>query len=235
MLRGVVTARDRSVVQFVGAHPWVVSEHVRRLLSLHSEHPIPHVAPQVARRRLAVLVGYGLLAHGMLRLFGTPLSAYWLTRRGSLFLGQDIGPGGVDIRQLHHDAAVADVHVALVGRGATQIWTARTLASARARGALPEGLLAHLGGREVHVPDLVATLADGRRVAVEVEMSRKSPRRLAEIMRAYRLARGLDEVVYLAPLEARARAIAQAAHGVSKVRVARLEQLIPSRSWPPPG
>ena len=184
--------------------------------------------------RLAVLVGHGLLAHGMLRLFGTPLSAYWLTRRGALFLAQDLGPGGVDIRQLHHDAAVADVHIALVGRGATQIWTARTLASARARGALPEGMLAHLGAREVHLPDLVATLADGRRIAVEVEMSRKSPRRLAEIMRAYRLARGLDEVVYLAPLEARARAIAAAARGVSKVRVSRLEQLIPVRSWPPP-
>jgi hypothetical protein len=232
-MRGLVTPRDRSVVQFVGAHPWVVSEHVRRLLSFYSRQPISHVAPQVARRRLAVLVGHDLVAHGMLRLFGTPLSAYWLTRRGAHFLGLDLGPGGVDIRQLHHDAAVADVHIALVGRGATQIWTARTLASARARGALPEGLLARLGAREEHLPDLIATLADGRRIAVEVEMSRKSPRRLADIMRAYRLARELDEVVYLAPLEARARAIAQAAHGVSKVRVSRLEQIIPVRSWPP--
>ena len=89
--------------------------------------------------------------------------------------------GGVDIRQLHYDAAVADVHIALLGQGAGQIWTARTLASARARGALPEGMLAHLGGRQVHVPDLVATLSDGRQVAFEVEMSRKSPRRLADI------------------------------------------------------
>ena len=101
-------------------------------------------------------------------------------------------------------------NVALLSQGARQIWTSRTLASARARGVLPEGMLAHLGGRQVHIPDLVATLPDGRRVAYEVEMSRKSPRRLADIMRAYRLARGLDEVVYLAPVEARARAIALA-------------------------
>jgi hypothetical protein len=232
-MRGLVTVRDRSVVQFVASHPWVVSEHVRRLLSLESQQAIPHVAPQVARRRLAILVGYGLLAHGTLRLFGTPLSAYWLTRRGALFLGQSIAPGGVDIRQLHHDAAVADVHLALVAQRATQIWTARTLASARARGVLPEGILAHLGGRQVHIPDLIATLADGRRVAFEVEMSRKSPRRLADIMRAYRLARGLEEVVYLTPVEARARAIAQAAHGVSKVRVSRMQDVIPMHSWPP--
>src|SRR5438270_3279053 len=136
LMRGVVTARDRLVAQFVGAHPWVASEHVRRLLSLNSQSAAPHVAPQVARRRLAVLVGYGLVAHGLLRLFGIPLSAYWLTRRGALFLERDATPGGVDIRQLHHDAAVADVHVALLGRGATDIWTARTLSSAKARGSL---------------------------------------------------------------------------------------------------
>jgi hypothetical protein len=233
-MRGVVTARDRWMVQFVGAHPWVVSEHVRRFLSLESHRAVLHVSPQVARRRLAVLVGYGLLAHGLLRLFGTPLSAYWLTPRGALFVGQDAAlAGGVDIRQLQHDAAVADVHVALLSQGARQIWTSRTLASARARGVLPEGMLAQLGGRQVHIPDLVATLPDGRRVAYEVEMSRKSPRRLADIMRAYRLARGLDEIVYLTPVEARARAIALAGHGVSKVRVERLGDMIPIRSWPP--
>jgi hypothetical protein len=232
-MRGLVTTRDRTVVQFVASHPWVVSEQVRRLLSMESQRRIHHVAPQVARRRLGVLVGYGLIAHGMLRLFGTPLSAYWLTRRGALFLGQDNPPGGVDIRQLHHDAAVADLHLVLLERGATQIWTARTLASARARGDLPEGMLAHLGGRQVHIPDLIATLADGRRVGFEVEMSRKTPRRLADIMRGYRLARGLDEVAYLTPGDGRARAIAQAARGVSKVQVGRLGDMIPIRSWPP--
>ena len=228
---GVVTVRDRALIQFVAGHPWVTSEHVRRLLSLESQEAVPHVAPQVARRRLAVVVGHRLLAHGMLRLFGTPLSAYWLTRRGALFLGQDVAQGGVDIRQLAHDAAVADVHLALIAQGATQIWTARTLASARARGTLPDGMLAPLGGRLVHTPDLIATLVDERRVAFEIEMSRKSPRRLADIMRAFRLARGLDEVAYLTPSEARARAIARAANGVSKVRVARLQDMVPVHSW----
>ena len=230
--RGVVTARDRATVGFVAAHPWVVSEQVRRFLSLESEQPSGHVAVQVARRRLAVLLSHGLLARGMLRLFGVPLSAYWLSRRGALFLGESIAPGGVDIRQLAHDAAVADLHLALLGQGARDIWTARTLASARGRGSLPDGLLAPLGGRQFHVPDLVARLADGRRVAFEVELSRKAPRRLAEIMRAYRLARGLDEVAYLTLGEARARAIAEAAHGVSKVSVSRLESLVPVPSWP---
>jgi hypothetical protein len=230
--RGLVTERDRAAVDYVAAHPWVVSEQVRRFLSLASQQESRHVAAQVARRRLLVLVSHGLLAHGLLRLFGMPLSAYWLTRRGAVFLGQDIAPGGVDIRQLAHDAAVADLHLALLSRAAQDVWTARTLASARARGALPEGLLAPLGGRHVHVPDLVARLADGRRVAFEVEMSRKAPRRLVEIMRAYRLARGLDAVAYLTPGEARARALADAARGVSKVSVSRLETLVPVPSWP---
>jgi hypothetical protein len=82
------------------------------------------------------------------------------------------------------------------------------------------------------MPDLVARLKDGRRMAFEVEMSRKSLRRLAEIMRAYRLARGLDAVTYLTPNEARATAIARAAHGVSKVSVIRLDRVVPQASWP---
>ena len=69
-------------------------------------------------------------------------------------------------------------------------------------------------------------------MAFEVEMSRKSPRRLAEIMRAYRMARGLDAVTYLTPNEARAAAIARAARGVSKVSVVRLDRVIPLASWP---
>jgi hypothetical protein len=230
--RGIVTERDRAAVGFIAAHPWVVSEHVRRFLSLDSAAGSGHIAGQVARRRLLVLVSHGLVSRGTLRLFGMPLSAYWLSRRGALFLGQAIAPGGVDIRQLGHDAAVADVHLALLGRGARDIWPARTLASARQRGSLPDGLIVPLGGRQLHLPDLVARLVDGRRMAFEVEMSRKSPRRLAEIMRAYRLARGLDAVVYLTPNEARARAIAAAAHGVSKVSVIRLDRLVPVASWP---
>ena len=69
-------------------------------------------------------------------------------------------------------------------------------------------------------------------MAFEVEMSRKSPRRLAEIMRAYRMARSLDAVTYLTPNEARAAAIARAARGVSKVSVVRLDRVIPLASWP---
>jgi YidC/Oxa1 family membrane protein insertase len=76
LARGVVTDRDGALVGFVAAHPWVVSEQARRFLSLQSCHGTRHVAAQVARRRLLVLLGYGLLAHGGLRLFGVPLSAY---------------------------------------------------------------------------------------------------------------------------------------------------------------
>ena len=216
----------------MAAHAWVVSEQVRRLLSLESVQPERHVAAQVARRRLAVLQRHGLIAHGTLRLFGTPLSAYWLTRKGATVVNVAIAAGGVDVRQLHHDAADADVHLALLAHGATEIWTARILASARGRGALPDGLVAPLGGRHVHIPDLIARFDGQRQLAYEIEMSRKTPQRLAEIMRAYRQARAPDEVWYLAPDAARARALTEAALGVSEVSVALLRHTVPVPSWP---
>ena len=231
MTVGIVTDRDRATVGFVAAHPWVVSEHVRRFLSLDTPEASGHVAGQVARRRLLVLVGHGLVSHGTLRLFGVPLSAYWLTRRGAHFLGQERPrgrrhpPTGSRCRRRGRPPGVAPP------RSARHLGCSHACQRSQP-GNLPDGLLVPLGGREVHIPDLVARLKDGRRMAFEVEMSRKSPRRLAEIMRAYRLARGLDAVTYLTPNDARAAAIARAAHGVSKVSVIRLDRVVPMASWP---
>jgi hypothetical protein len=69
------------------------------------------------------------------------------------------------------------------------------LASARLGGGRP-------GGPLLHRPDLVlwSTNSDrGRPVAVEVELTVKAPRRLAEICRAWARARHVAGVLYLAP------------------------------------
>jgi hypothetical protein len=69
------------------------------------------------------------------------------------------------------------------------------LASARLGGGRP-------GDPLLHRPDLVlwSTKSDrGRPVAVEVELTVKAPRRLAEICRAWARARHVAGVLYLAP------------------------------------
>jgi hypothetical protein len=66
------------------------------------------------------------------------------------------------------------------------------------------------GGRPaLHRPDLAAVSADGRTVAVEVELSVKAPRRLATICRGYARARHLERVYYLAA-SAAGRAVGRA-------------------------
>jgi hypothetical protein len=73
------------------------------------------------------------------------------------------------------------------------------------------------GRRRLHRPDLVLSSPAGvSRVAVEVELSVKSPRRLLAICRAWARARCVDGVLYVAPPEVQRpvqRAIAGAAAG----------------------
>jgi hypothetical protein len=79
-----------------------------------------------------------------------------------------------------------------------------------------------MAGAEIaalHRPDLVlwpSRPADGRPVAIEVELTIKSPRRLAQICRAWARCRLVAGVLYLAPPDvarALARAVAQAQGG----------------------
>jgi hypothetical protein len=82
----------------------------------------------------------------------------------------------------------------------------------------------------LHRPDLVLcpTSSDrGRPVAVEVELTVKAPRRLAEICRAWARARHVDGVLYLAPADVEAalgRAI-ERVQAADRIVVAPLDAL----------
>ena len=78
----------------------------------------------------------------------------------------------------------------------------RPLASASV-GVLPSGAL------RLHRPDL-ALLKDGKVVAIEIELTAKSPRRLAKIMRAWRGAHWVQEVLYTCPPGGTRRAVKRA-------------------------
>ncbi|HXP36518.1 MAG TPA: hypothetical protein VN817_02025 [Solirubrobacteraceae bacterium] len=85
-------------------------------------------------------------------------------------------------------------------------------------------------GRQLHRPDLViwpAASAYGLPLAVEVELTIKAPRRLAEICRAWARSRHVDGVLYIAPAEVRRaleRAIATAQAG-ERIAVVPLETM----------
>jgi hypothetical protein len=61
-------------------------------------------------------------------------------------------------------------------------------------------------GRQLHRPDLVIWPAAGTRglpLAIEVELTIKAPRRLAEICRAWARSRHVEGALYIAPVEVR--------------------------------
>lgn len=61
----------------------------------------------------------------------------------------------------------------------------------------------------LHRPDLVVR-DDGRTIAIEVELTPKAPRRLLTIVRAWRRARHVDQVLYLVPPGPTQRAVERA-------------------------
>jgi hypothetical protein len=78
------------------------------------------------------------------------------------------------------------------------------------------------GAQALHRPDL-AIVADGRRLAVEVELTPKAPGRLARIVRAWRRASWVDEVRYYCAPGAARRGVEQAIRKVHTDRVRVLE------------
>ena len=133
-----MTERDRAMVAFVAAHPWVVSEHVRRFLSLDSREGSLRRSWSGCASAIDVVVGHGLVSYGISPVRGAALGILAYSARGAF-------PGsGYRRRRSRHSptgsrSAVADVHLALLHRGARDIWAARTLASARVRGLFPTG------------------------------------------------------------------------------------------------
>jgi hypothetical protein len=74
----------------------------------------------------------------------------------------------------------------------------------------------------LHRPDL-AVRDDGRTMAIAVELTPKAPRRLAAIVRAWRRARRVDQVLYLCPPGPTQRAVERAvesAYAQERVQVA---------------
>lgn len=167
-------------------------------------------SPASARGRLAAAERAGLLS-GTRPLLDEP-RLYSLTRRG---LGAvaiaDLQPARVGPASARHAAACARV-AAMIERAYPQLCIGgeadlrrrergcgRRLASAVVPGV--QG-----GGEPVHRPDLVlwpcASPAGGLPVAVEVELTVKSPRRLLAICRAWARARCVAGVMYIASPQA---------------------------------
>ncbi|MFZ3467469.1 hypothetical protein ACODT3_44025 [Streptomyces sp. 4.24] len=166
---------------------------------------------ETARTRIRLMTEAGLLHRSAdVRWAGTVV---WTTERGARVAGTGLGAPHPPGERLLHRLALADVGLALETAGNTVLTEreVRTVEAAPGRaaelladlgvpgvheGARPGHLLAiPAGARAVHWPDLVLVLPGEGVVAIEVELTAKTPSALRQILRAYGQAR--RRVVYL--------------------------------------
>ncbi|HWF25834.1 MAG TPA: hypothetical protein VG275_10325 [Solirubrobacteraceae bacterium] len=204
-----VTDRDTEILAFAAEHRIVLPAHVETLLD---------VSTSVASGRLRALTAAGLLKAE--RILHHQPTWYRIARPGLAIIGSDLPPPRVDLRCYQHDIGMAWTWLA-ASRGAfgraERIISEREMRSHDAAGAAavpgeqpaavgddkrPFGIrLSGVGPRGrigLHYPDLLLVGPGGERIAVELELSAKGPRRLESILAAYGADRRISAVLYLA-------------------------------------
>ena len=208
--------RDRELVRYVGRHGVVRIGQVMVAMG---------AGRTVTYDRVAVCVEAGLLER--LDLLCSERGLLRATRDGLRYAGlglpvASVSPGAVDHwlrcattaqlvgKHFGHDRVLTERELAL----AEQI-EGRPIASAKV-GELPNG------APRLHRPDL-AVLAEGGTIAIEVELTPKSPQRLQRLIRGWRRAHWVKEIHYhCAPGQTRRaveRAVAKV-HAQDKIAIA---------------
>lgn len=226
-----ITGRDRLLLEFIAEHRLVLSNHVQALLG---------VSAQTAARRLRALEQAGLVDRETL--FHRYPAHYRIRRRGLELIGSRLG---VPKRALNiaHDVGVAWLWLA-ARRGAfgslAQVVSERSMRSrdgaeahaARVTGRSgqePFGVrLAGQGPRgrpRLHYPDLLLVDREGRRIAVELELSSKGRSRRHQIIGGYASDRRIDAVLYLVNDQRIGREVQEAARRFGSERTVIVQRV----------
>jgi hypothetical protein len=136
------------------------------------------------------------------------------TPQGIAYAGLGLPTARVGAGQVDHWVACADVAIWAERRwGRDSLLSERELRFAEVDAPRPiaSAIVGELpdGRPMLHRPDLVV-LDDGRTMAIEVELTPKAPRRLERIVRSWRRARHVDQILYLVPPGPTQRAVERA-------------------------
>jgi hypothetical protein len=207
----VVTERDRVLLAFAAEHRFVLAGQIAALLG---------VSEPAAAGRMRTLGAGGYLSRER-RLHGEPPS-YQVTGAGLRAAGSDLPrPRKLDLACYRHDAGLGWLMLAAHKERfgpLRELISERRMRShdggadrAQPRFGVRLGGVGPGGRDRLHYPDLVIVTADGRRVAFELELSTKTPRRREGILAAYGADRRIDAVVYLVERQSAGRAISRSA------------------------
>jgi len=192
-----ITERDRELLSFLAEHRLVLATHVQAQLGISS---------RAAYARLQALGAAGLLAHEPARFHGQP-GCFQITRRGLQMIGSELSRPRIDLSCYRHDVGLAWLWLAArsgVFGPMREVYSERRL---RSHDGTVDGRATPLGvrlggvgpgGRDrLHYPDLILVGTDGRRIAIELELSPKPRRRLERILAGYAADAHIDVVLYL--------------------------------------
>jgi hypothetical protein len=220
-----ITERDRDLLEFMAEHRLVLAAHAQAFLG---------ISAAAAYARLRSLASAGLVKPE--RRFHLEPACHQLTGSGLELVGRSYRPAGIDLRCYEHDIGVAWLWLAARCGSfgpLEQILTERRLRSHDARAERAEPALGvHLGGygpggrERLHYPDLLLVDRDGRRMAVELELSSKGRTRREKILSAYAADARVDAVLYLVENRAIARSIGASAR---KLGISHLVHVQPVR------
>jgi hypothetical protein len=220
-----ITDRDCRTLAFAAGHRFVFAAQIAMLLG---------ISTRAATDRLRTLRDGGYLTES--DLFKNEPSHYQVTTRGLRAIGSDLPrPRRVDLSLYRHEAGLAWLTVA-AERGMfgplRQIVPERQMRSQDGRsggGEEPFGVRVGAVGRggrpRLHYPDLVLVTDTGHRVAFELELTLKAPRRRERILAAYAGDQRIDAVIYLVDHAARRRAMQESVQRVGIADRVRVEQV----------
>lgn len=183
-----------ALLAFIGEHRFVLPAQAGALLGTSEE---------AARARLRELADAGYLIEQPV-LTGQPVT-YRVTRRGLDVTRSRLRPLPISLTNYWHDVGAAWLWLA-AGNGAfgpaREVLAERVMRSRDARGG-DARLGVRLGGvgrdgrERLHYPDLLLVDRAGRRVAIELEITAKSPSAREKILAGYAADPRIDKVVYV--------------------------------------
>ena len=201
-----LTERDLGLLEFVAAHRFVLAWQVMEWLG---------VGGVVAYRRLRGLVDSELLCYR--RVFHHRPGCYQITRAGLGVIESELPRAQIDLRTYRHDIGVVWVYLAALNESLgpyERVLSEREMRAADQRRevgeesfAIPLGGYTPNGSARTHYPDVVLVRDGGSRVAVELELTLKSRRRLEAILAGYAGELRLAHLLYFTDRLAVAQAV----------------------------
>jgi hypothetical protein len=232
--RAAITERDRELLEFAAEHRLILSTHAQALLG---------VTAGTAEARLRALGSRGLVRREP-TFDGQPL-CFQITRAGLRAVGSRLPQPRPNLAEYAHDVGLGWLWLAAKAgmfgplTGVVSERRMRSHDGAPAAGDRdPFGVrLGGVGARgrdRLHYPDLLLLTKDGRRVAVELELTTKERTRRETILAGYGADGRVDAVLYLVSDARVGRAIQRTA---ARLRISHLVRVQRVRwgSKPPPG